>query len=397
MVDYEKAYFELMDEGGYQRLAGRLGEASRANSGDVECSGTCGCYHCGGVFNTRYATELTEDRKSYVCPSCGERALVPDILGGYVVSEDFLGAFAAYEAALDGRGACEGERDPVRDAVDDMLDSPAVARFVEAALEAAVEGNRALVGRSEECLCYGCLSSFPAGEALWPDGGDTAACPRCGEECVIPDAAGLPMGSAFWSAQYAHSSTQGLSGSGGAGLPAASLVASCKMPACYHGPNGLSCGNLGYAQGVAGDGTPFEAELWRDGGDLWATFVLPDKGWEASGLGAVVVPCAAPSEMSWGSHLALGMVEHDEGERSPDLVRYVSWAEGQGLVEFCSQQRAGVAHALTDVDGAECVAIDVGLQLDGETLGSLPFELLPFPGNPRRPGKVVDLASRRRR
>lgn len=395
MVDYRRAFFELMDEGGYRQLEGWLEEASRANRGDVDCSGNCGCYSCGRVFNARYATELSEDRSSYLCPSCGARTLLPDILGGYSVTEDFLGALAEYREGLGERWERWEERDPVADAVDDMLSSPVLARAVEAALEAATTRNRALVEESGTCLCYGCLRAFPAAEAQWVDGGQTAACPRCGCESVVPDAAGLPMTGAFWSAQYAHSMTGEHPADAGVALPARSLVASCKAPVCYHGPNELLRANLGYAQGVAADGTPFEAELWLDGDDLWATFVLPDKGWEDSDIGAPVVPCAAPSEVRWASHLALGMVEHMKGERCPDLVRYVDWAEEQGLVGFCSQGRAGVAHALIDVDGTDCVAIDVGLRVDGEELGSLSFELRPFPGQSR--GKVVDLATRRGR
>ena len=106
------------------------------------------------------------------------------------------------------------------------------------------------------------------------------------------------------------------------------------------------------------------------------------------------VPCAAPSEVRWVSHLALGMVERPEQECSPALVRCVDWAEEQGLVGFSSQERAGVAHALTDIDGTDCVAIDVGLRVDGRELGGIAFELQPFPG--RTLGMVVDLASRRR-
>ena len=145
---------------------------------------------------------------------------------------------------------------------------------------------------------------------------------------------------------------------------------------------------------------PAEVRDWADGGETAicpecrVDMVVPDKGWEDGRAGAPVVPCAAPSEVRWASHLALGMVEHPEWERSPDLVRYVDWAEEQGLVQFSSQERAGVIHALTDVDGTDCVAVDVGLRVDGSELGSLTFELRPFPGQSR--GKVVDLAARRR-
>ena len=89
----------------------------------------------------------------------------------------------------------------------------------------------------------------------------------------------------------------------------------------------------------------------------------------------------------------LEAMDEDEPEDETS-EEFVDWAEEQGLVGFSSQERAGVAHALTDIDGTDCVAIDVGLRVDGRELGGIAFELQPFPG--RTSGKVVDLASRRR-
>ncbi len=281
-----------------------------------------------------------------------------------------------------------------------MLDCGLVC-VLDDAVEAAAFRNREDVERARMCRCFSCGAAVdPAEVRDWADGGETAICPECRVDMVVPDVAGIPLDADFVAAFAMARDDAGMellfgsAPSWVAGAEPASLVVSCKAPVCYHGPNGLLRANLGYAQGVAADGTPFEAELWLDGDDLWATFVLPDKGWEDGGEGTPVVPCAAPSEVRWASHLALGMVEHPEWERSPDLVRYVDWAEEQGLVQFSSQERAGVIHALTDVDGTDCVAVDVGLRVDGSELGSLTFELRPFPGQSR--GKVVDLAARRR-
>ena len=282
-----------------------------------------------------------------------------------------------------------------------MLDCGLVCE-VDDAVEEASFCNREDVERAKMCRCFSCGASVdPAEVCDWTDGGETAICPECFVDLVVPDVAGIPLDPDFVAAFALAREDAGMELLFGTGpgwatatAPARSLVAACKAPVCYHGPNELLRANLGYAQGIAGDGTPFEADLWLDGEDLWATLVLPDQGWEDEGARPPVVPCAAPAEVRWACHLVLGMAERTGCESGPDLVRYVDWAEEQGLVGFSSQERAGVAHALTDIDGTDCVAIDVGLRVDGRELGGIAFELQPFPG--RTSGKVVDLASRRR-
>ncbi len=60
--------------------------------------------------------------------------------------------------------------------------------------------NRAAVEKSAMCGCFYCLSVYPASEiASWidDDGGDTAECPKCGIDSVIPDASGVPIDANF--------------------------------------------------------------------------------------------------------------------------------------------------------------------------------------------------------
>lgn len=57
--------------------------------------------------------------------------------------------------------------------------------------------HEALVRASKVCGCFSCLAIFPVGEIVdWIDEPDdcprgpgrTAECPRCGIDCVLPDA-----------------------------------------------------------------------------------------------------------------------------------------------------------------------------------------------------------------
>lgn len=60
--------------------------------------------------------------------------------------------------------------------------------------------NRAVVENSALCGCFYCLAVYPASEvSVWieDDGGDTAECPMCGIDSVIPDASGLPLDADF--------------------------------------------------------------------------------------------------------------------------------------------------------------------------------------------------------
>ena len=61
-------------------------------------------------------------------------------------------------------------------------------------LQAYSSHNRAMVEASERCYCYYCKSSMESGEIVdYSDEGQTAKCPNCGSETVIPDSVDEPV------------------------------------------------------------------------------------------------------------------------------------------------------------------------------------------------------------
>jgi hypothetical protein len=80
-----------------------------------------------------------------------------------------------------------------------------------AVADPVVEAQRAtkdhadLVRRSAQCGCYHCLAVFKAGEiGDWIDLDETAVCPRCGVDAVLPSAAGFPLTRDFLAAMRRH-------------------------------------------------------------------------------------------------------------------------------------------------------------------------------------------------
>jgi hypothetical protein len=48
--------------------------------------------------------------------------------------------------------------------------------------------NRRVIESAEICGCYHCLSMFRVEEIKeWTDGGDTAICPKCSVDSVLPE------------------------------------------------------------------------------------------------------------------------------------------------------------------------------------------------------------------
>ncbi|SIH25405.1 Uncharacterised protein [Mycobacteroides abscessus subsp. abscessus] len=58
--------------------------------------------------------------------------------------------------------------------------------------------NRAALGRSDICGCFYCLAIYsPSAIAEWTDCDDSALCPNCGIDSVLPRASGYPVTAAF--------------------------------------------------------------------------------------------------------------------------------------------------------------------------------------------------------
>lgn len=54
--------------------------------------------------------------------------------------------------------------------------------------------NKDLVKRSKICACFQCRTWFSSKEVnSYIPGEETAICPRCGIDSVLPDASGIPL------------------------------------------------------------------------------------------------------------------------------------------------------------------------------------------------------------
>ncbi|MFT3723451.1 MAG: hypothetical protein QM773_07665 [Hyphomonadaceae bacterium] len=59
-----------------------------------------------------------------------------------------------------------------------------------------VTGNRKQIAASTFCVCMDCRERFPPEgvERFLNEGPGTAVCPACGNDAVVGDASGLPIG-----------------------------------------------------------------------------------------------------------------------------------------------------------------------------------------------------------
>jgi hypothetical protein len=70
---------------------------------------------------------------------------------------------------------------------DDTLPDPEDATLAVKEAAMASFHNRSEIKSAGECACYHCLETFPSAEVVkWADKGQTAVCPRCGIDAVIP-------------------------------------------------------------------------------------------------------------------------------------------------------------------------------------------------------------------
>lgn len=54
--------------------------------------------------------------------------------------------------------------------------------------------NHKAIEESENCGCYCCLAVFSKHDITqWTDWGDTALCPKCGVDAVLPQTSGIAL------------------------------------------------------------------------------------------------------------------------------------------------------------------------------------------------------------
>ena len=72
------------------------------------------------------------------------------------------------------------------------------------------ENNRENLTNAQNCGCFYCLRIFDPKEIVWEDDSDqTAMCPYCGIDSVLPESATLPITKAFLKKMHEFWFTEG--------------------------------------------------------------------------------------------------------------------------------------------------------------------------------------------
>lgn len=172
------------------------------------------------------------------------------------------------------------------------------------------------------------------------------------------------------------------------------------LPVCNYTDQVDNC-NVGYTQGVAGDGTPFVAELVRIE--------------EETSL-SVVIPCEYPCDVdaSTGSDslivgnvtgfrmevpfvdmgiLDIGMRDLGEEEVLQRCIDLIERIETLGLVQFLGPMHNGIVLYRMDGHDREVAKIIITLQEGNDEMASTPLHFRPFPAQKAFATKVIPFPS----
>lgn len=81
-----------------------------------------------------------------------------------------------------------------------MTDLP---EYVQKACKATIK-NRTVIEQSSRCGCYYCTRTFTPDTIVEWTKDNSAICPHCGIDAVVPDASGLPIGGDQLAEMYDH-------------------------------------------------------------------------------------------------------------------------------------------------------------------------------------------------
>lgn len=160
------------------------------------------------------------------------------------------------------------------------------------------------------------------------------------------------------------------------------------MPVCNHSCNDLDSNNIGFTQGVMEDGTPFEAEMWRDGDDISVTVYMPEKD-EFSQIdkpekteNEQIVGFHYKVESNWNAALSVGMVIREYEAELSETQAYVYYLRDMGIFKFASNTYNGYIHFLTDIEGNDLVGINICLSRGNKVEATTKLTFKSFPMQP---------------
>ena len=174
------------------------------------------------------------------------------------------------------------------------------------------------------------------------------------------------------------------------------------FPICNH-TQGITAVNLGYCQGVTGDGKPFEAELWENDAEKAITIIMPEIAdltevsekkiknvSDASDVtgGAKVIGFKSSHDYYDESVLWIGMVECGQ-EQNDDVLRfYIDYLKEMGLIEFTGNVENGSLIYCTDIAGTDLVHVTIAMEEGNEIGARTSLRFRPFLGEMKR-GKII--------
>lgn len=159
------------------------------------------------------------------------------------------------------------------------------------------------------------------------------------------------------------------------------MESNSSFPICNH-TKCVDKNNLGYVQGIVNDGTPFEAELWRNDMGLNVSFVMPDKVQHQRARKELVegnlIGFHNQEQREHQGILTIGMVDDGICEDMDITISYVDYLESNGLISFTGNMRNGMIFYVTDIEGKELVYITVTLEED-TVYATTPLKFIKFP------------------
>lgn len=160
------------------------------------------------------------------------------------------------------------------------------------------------------------------------------------------------------------------------------ILTSRPFPVCNHVKD-ITKNNIGFAQGVFSDGTPFEAELWTDSnGGKTLTVVIPAFYEEKTDKAFGTVQKVSENIVSFrhkvsaqdNSVLCIGMTDDGEEENFEVIQGYSMYLEENGVLRFTDCGRNGSILYATDIAGGRLAVIHTYLGSDDNVIAETDLE-----------------------
>lgn len=165
------------------------------------------------------------------------------------------------------------------------------------------------------------------------------------------------------------------------------IIASRPFPVCNHIKD-TDRHNIGFAQGIFTDGTPFEAEIWINSkGQKNLTVVMPVFNevrtaktvfLEEREISANAIPFCRQDEVEDNSVLHIGMTDDGYEDDTEISRRYSEYLEEMGILRFSDCRRNCCVEYSTDIAGNRLAVIHTLLSADNDVIAETDIKFRSF-------------------